>query len=126
VTGQPPGRADTGHPFGFLRSLVHHDGHVRVSVNSAALIPQLDAYRAFLAALGLGEDLTAAWLPAEQAVTAYLAGQGCRDCRIVLSCGCDPVMEALAGRCRHGGARRARQAAKAAGLNLSVLGQGGA
>lgn len=120
------GRADTGHPFGLLRSLVHGDGHVRVSVNSAALIPQLDAYRAFLARLGLGEDLTAAWLTAEKAATGYLAGQGCRHCRIVLSCGCDPVLEALAGRCRHGGTRRARRAAKAAGLNLSVLGLGGA
>jgi hypothetical protein len=115
-------RPDTGHPFGFYRSVIHADGHVRVTVNSADLVPQAQAYLDWLAALGF--DVAAFrldWLAPEDAVTRYVTGHGCRACRVILSCGCDPVF-ALQGACPHGGTKRARQAARTAGLNLSTAG----
>jgi hypothetical protein len=113
-------RIDTGHPFGLFRSVVHADGHVMITCNSAEIVPQAAAYLAWLTALDVDTSgYRMEWLPPDAAVAGYVCGQGCRTCRAVLSCGCDPVV-ALAGACAHGGTRRARRAAKAAGLNLDT------
>jgi hypothetical protein len=94
-------RQDTGHPFGFLRALSHEDGHVLMSVNSAADVDRVDAMADLFAEMGL-TVYRAGWLPVDEVAIRYLAGLECERCRPRLSCGCDIVQDVLTGACRHG------------------------
>lgn len=105
-------RPDTGHPFGFLRVLLHEDGHALALSNAAELNPQIEAMWRLFAELGLGDAYRLGWLPVEDAAAAQVLGQGCERCRPRLSCRCDVIQDVLTGRCRHG-VRRAVMAAAA-------------
>ncbi len=107
-------RQDTGHPFGFYRSLVHDDGHAAMVASGVALLPRVEAMAALLAEFGLpGWRLE--WLPPEDAVAAYAHGLSCPGCRLRFSCGCDLNAEILTGQCRHGTAKAVHEAAKRCG-----------